>query len=233
MSKSIRPIHLYIKTHNKTGLKYFGKTTKENAHKYPGSGKHWRAHLEKHGYDYSTEIVGTYTDKIECQSAAIEFSEKNNIVESAEWANLIVESLDGGDTSNTQGYKDSFHKIIENGKKSKWWNNGSHQTFSEFPPDETYIRGRLPFNNTGAKIGTDVQRGKIWINNRIEELMIAPAEEIPPGFSPGRLPATAFAGGSGRHSPLGSRWWNNGVVSKMSVACPGSNYVPGRLRRAS
>lgn len=40
-------IHLYIKTHNTTGLKYFGKTTKD-PYKYLGSGKHWRAHLKIH-----------------------------------------------------------------------------------------------------------------------------------------------------------------------------------------
>jgi hypothetical protein len=229
MSNNNKPIYLYIKTHNKTGLKYFGKTTRKNPHKYLGSGKHWVAHLTKHGVDYTTEIYGCYTDKQECLREALEFSEKYNIVESKEWANLRVESLDGGDTSNTQGYKDSFHKIVENGKKSKWWNNGAHQTFSEFPPDETYIRGRLPFNNVGAKIGTEIQKGKIWINNSIEEMMILPTEVITNGFRRGRLKSKAFSGGNGRHSAKGSKWWNNGVVSKMSMVCPGSNYVLGRL----
>lgn len=37
-------IHLYVKIHNVTGLKYFGKTTKD-PFKYRGSGKYWLAHL--------------------------------------------------------------------------------------------------------------------------------------------------------------------------------------------
>lgn len=229
MSNKSKPIYLYIKTHNKTGLKYFGKTTRKNPHKYLGSGKHWVAHLKKHGADYTTEIYGLYTDRQQCLTEALEFSEKHNIVNSVEWANLRIESLDGGDTSKTQGYRDSFHKIVENGKKSKWWNNGTHQTFSEFPPDETYVRGRLTFNNVGAKIGTEIQRGKIWINNSVEEMMIHPAEEIPKGFIIGRLKSKAFAGGQGRHSAKGSKWWNNGTTSKMSTICPGPDYTLGRL----
>ena len=50
-------IYLYVKTHNITGLKYLGMTRQEDYHGYPGSGKHWIRHLQKHGYDYTTEIV--------------------------------------------------------------------------------------------------------------------------------------------------------------------------------
>jgi len=226
-------IYLYIKTHSKTGLKYFGKTIKKDPHKYPGSGKHWRAHLEKHGYEYTTEIYGTYTNKDECQTAAIEFSEKNKIVESKEWANLRIESLDGGDTSKTQGYRDSFYKMVEHGKKSKWWNNGSHQTFSEFPPNDSYVRGRLQFNNVGAKLGTEIQKGKIWINNGTEEKMVYPSNPTPDGFFSGRLKSKAFAGGSGRHSAKGTKWWNNGAKEIMSQQSPGPSFVKGRIKKDS
>jgi hypothetical protein len=228
MSSNPTPIYLYIKTHNKTGLKYFGKTTKKNPYKYLGSGKHWLAHLHKHGVDYTTEIYGCYTDKQECLTAALEFSKKHSIVESAEWANLRVESLDGGDTSNTQGYKNSLYKIVENGKKSKWWNNGVHQTFSEFPLNESYVRGRLSFNNVGATLGNEIQKGKIWVNDGVIEKMVYPNEKLD-SMSTGRLKSKAFAGGNGRHSAKGSKWWNNGTISKMSTVCPGSNYVLGRL----
>lgn len=47
-------IYLYVKTHNITGKKYLGKTTRDDYHEYPGSGKIWKKHLKKHGYDYST-----------------------------------------------------------------------------------------------------------------------------------------------------------------------------------
>lgn len=44
---------LYEKIHNKTGLKYFGKTT-QNPYTYQGSGKRWKNHIKKHGYDVTT-----------------------------------------------------------------------------------------------------------------------------------------------------------------------------------
>jgi hypothetical protein len=87
-----KPTYLYIKTHNKTGLKYFGKTTKNNPYKYTGSGFKWINHLKKHGNDVTTEIVGYYTNQHDCVNAAIEFSKNENIVNSDKWANLIVET---------------------------------------------------------------------------------------------------------------------------------------------
>lgn len=50
-------MYLYVKTHKTTGLKYLGKTVSKDPHSYPGSGTVWRRHLDKHGYDYTTEIL--------------------------------------------------------------------------------------------------------------------------------------------------------------------------------
>ena len=99
-----KPTYLYVKTHNKTGLKYFGKTTAKDPYKYNGSGVRWKRHLHKHGVDLTTEIIGYFTDKEECLTAAIRFSKENDIVKSKKWANLKEESLDGGfDYINEQG----------------------------------------------------------------------------------------------------------------------------------
>lgn len=93
-------IYLYVKTHLKTGLKYFGKTTK-NPKNYKGSGKYWKAHLRKHGNFVKTEIINIFEDEKECTNFALQFSENNNIVESKEWANLIDENgLDGAPKGN-------------------------------------------------------------------------------------------------------------------------------------
>lgn len=226
-----KPTYLYIKTHNVTGLKYFGKTTRKNPHSYKGSGSYWVRHINKHGNNVTTEIYGYYTDNINCLADAKIFSEKHNIVESNEWANLKPEALDGGDTSNTEGYKRALSKLKECRKKSKWWNNGIHQTFTEFPPTDTYIRGRLKFNNVGAKLGALVQKEKLWINNSKEELMIRKDIIIPAGYTLGRLHNKAFAGGEGRHSAKGTRWWNNGITSTMSIQSPGDEWIHGRLRK--
>lgn len=104
MSKLFNPTTLYIKTHNVTGLKYFGKTT-SNPYEYRGSGIYWTAHLKRHGNDVTTEILGYYTDKDECVQAANLFSTENNIVKAVNennkkiWANQIIENgTDGGAT---------------------------------------------------------------------------------------------------------------------------------------
>lgn len=89
-------IYLYLKTHNKTGLKYLGKTTSNDPHSYKGSGKVWRRHIKKHGYDVTTEILFETTDPIELKEIGTYYSKLWNIAESKEFANIVIESGDGG-----------------------------------------------------------------------------------------------------------------------------------------
>jgi hypothetical protein len=89
-------IYLYVKTHQKTGLKYLGKTTKKDPHKYPGSGIHWIRHLKSHGYEYTTEIIKECQSQEEIKEWGLYYSDLWNVVESKEWANLRPESGDGG-----------------------------------------------------------------------------------------------------------------------------------------
>jgi hypothetical protein len=219
-------IYLYIKTHRVTGMKYFGKTIKD-PNKYYGSGTHWLRHLKKHGYDVTTEIYGCYADKQLAYTDALEFSVQHNIVESDKWANLRLESLDGGDTSNTAGYISAKKKMCENLKKCKWWNNGHEQSFSAFPPDISFHPGRLPFNNIGSKHGADKQRGKFWINNGVTELMTT--HDID-GYSRGRI--VTFGGKQGQHT-IGSHWWNDTVTECMAILPPDASFIRGRLVKTS
>jgi len=97
MTIYIKPTVLYIKQHSVTGMKYFGKTTKD-PYKYNGSGKHWRRHIKKHGKEYiiTTRLFGPFTDKDALIEFALAFSRDNNIVESELWANQKPENgLDG------------------------------------------------------------------------------------------------------------------------------------------
>jgi len=137
MSKPFKPTTLYIKTHNKTGLKYFGKTTGDPC-TYRGSGKHWLAHLRKHGNDVTTEVYGHYTIKDECVKAAIDFSVANNIVTALNennkkiWANQIIENgTDGGATGRTN-YRphtaESKNKMSLSRKGVAPWNKGKKGT---------------------------------------------------------------------------------------------------------
>ena len=99
-------VTLYIATHNKTGLKYFGKTTRyfteEDLQKnYHGSGVYWKRHLKKHGDDVTMKIYGIY-DIAEVKEIALQFSRENNIVEDYNnWANQTEENgLQGGNMYN-------------------------------------------------------------------------------------------------------------------------------------
>jgi hypothetical protein len=132
--KKFYPTYLYVKTHNVTGLKYFGKTTKSNPHSYKGSGEYWIDHLKIHGKNISTEIIGFFEDKDECVITALKFSEDHNIVHAlAEdgkkvWANQIIENgLDGGDTGR-KNYKphsdETKQKISKSRKGQSAWNTG-------------------------------------------------------------------------------------------------------------
>lgn len=89
-------IYLYVKTHNVTGLKYFGKTTRKDFISYKGSGILWSRHLKKYGRDFSTELIASFECENECSKFAIQYSIDNDIVNSDEWANLKEENgLDG------------------------------------------------------------------------------------------------------------------------------------------
>lgn len=112
-------VTLYIKTHNKTGLKYFGKTCGKNSNLYRGSGKHWVRHIKKHGYDVTTEVVGVFEDLIWCSLFALEFSHVNDIVKSKNWANLKPENgLDGGfDHINDNVTEELKRQRVLNGKR--------------------------------------------------------------------------------------------------------------------
>jgi len=89
-------------------------TTATDPHIYKGSGKHWKRHIEKHGYDVETEILLETTSKEELKEVGLYYSKKWNIVNSKEWANLTEE------TGN--GMSSSFSKEIQ----QKRVNEGSH-----------------------------------------------------------------------------------------------------------
>lgn len=88
---------LLVVKHNTTGLKYFCKTTLlDRVHRYKGSGTSWTSHLREHGFDVNVGILGFYVEEQRCLDAAKNFSEENNIVNSNEWANAVVETGKNG-----------------------------------------------------------------------------------------------------------------------------------------
>ena len=112
--------YLYIKQHEITGLKYFGKTTKKDPYKYNGSGKYWTRHIKKHGVERVKTIwCKLFTDIDELQRVALAMSEMYDIVDSEFWANMQPENgLDGGLTKEYLPEK-TKQKISEASKGNK------------------------------------------------------------------------------------------------------------------
>lgn len=148
-------IYLYIKTHNQTGLKYLGRT-KHNPLRYKGSGVYWTRHIKIHGYDVSTQIIGTYTNEEDFKKASKYYSKLFNIVESEEWANLIPEEGQVG-PGVYRGYKQSKEHILKRTQS---------------------IESRIKHSND--------TKNRMWITNDNEDRYINKNSIIPEGFRKGR-----------------------------------------------
>jgi len=101
--------YLYIKTHNITGLKYLGQTSKQDPYLYCGSGKHWVTHLKEYGFNVRTEILSVCISKQELSATGRYYSEYYKILSAVDnygnriWANKIPETGGGGTpTSETR-----------------------------------------------------------------------------------------------------------------------------------
>lgn len=116
-------IYLYIKQHDKSKKKYFGKTTSKNPFKYLGSGKYWQRHINKHGKMFvkTLEIWG-FDNQTDATAFAIKFSIENNIVNSEEWANEIIENALDGAPVGHKGHKFTQEQLqsISNRSKEMW-----------------------------------------------------------------------------------------------------------------
>ena len=108
-------IYLYLKTHNISGLKYLGQT-KHNPLKYNGSGVIWKKHLMKYGTDITTEILSECEAQEEVRDIGMFYSNKWDIVNNPEFANLQEESGQGA-TPN-KPLSESHKKAISESMKS-------------------------------------------------------------------------------------------------------------------
>jgi hypothetical protein len=166
------PIYLYIKTHNITGLKYFGKTTKPDPHKYTGSGIYWKKHLKVHGKLYSTEIVGVFEDTKVCEAFALDFSKRHNIVDSKDWANLQEENGYDGAPKGHAGHKFTDEQLLKlsESSKEKWSNT-------------TYKQKMIDIHKKRWTPELKEKQSKRLINKkRPEHSKIMKAKKIPEGF---------------------------------------------------
>ncbi len=114
-------ITLYLATHNKTNLKYFGKTTQYHTEEdlqkyYHGSGTYWNKHLNKHGDDVTMQIFYQSEDEENVKALALMYSRFWNIENSSQYANLMIEDgLSGGAARNGQTNSKQHNDNIANG----------------------------------------------------------------------------------------------------------------------
>jgi hypothetical protein len=109
-------IYLYLKTHNKTGLKYLGQTTK-NPQTYLGSGVYWLRHLKEHGEDILTEILYETTSYDEIKEKGLYYSNLWDIVNNTNFANLIPETGCDGIRGLT---KDKLNPLVRKKHSDNW-----------------------------------------------------------------------------------------------------------------
>lgn len=118
-----KPTVLIIKQHNRTGLKYLHKTTRLHIiESYSGSGKHWKNHLKKYGNDWTNVWISEQFDNpVLLEEFALFLSEFLDVVNSKEWANLILENgLDGsGAQKGKRHSEETCQKIRDTKRKTK------------------------------------------------------------------------------------------------------------------
>lgn len=114
-------IHLYVKTHRGTGMRYFGKTSRD-PRKYRGSGVTWRRHLRKYGNDVDTSVLASFDDVTQREALkefALSFSRENDIVASPSWANLIEEDGLAGKPIGSPGYVPTAGQRVQHAENSR------------------------------------------------------------------------------------------------------------------
>jgi hypothetical protein len=151
-NENFKPTWLYIKQHGVTGKLYFGKTCKKDPIKYLGSGSYWKNHIKKYGVEHvKTLWCHLFFDEESIKEFAIWFSHEHKIVESKQWANILIE--DGLTSCN--------HKDMIMVKYP-----GTEKYFKVHCSDERWINGLVVGANKNRPL-TEATKEKISISVRI------------------------------------------------------------------
>ncbi len=236
-------IYLYLKVHNKTGLKYLGKTTSVDPQSYQGSGTVWKRHIKKHGYDVTTIILLETTNPTQIKQAGLYYSTLWDVCNSEDFANIIPESGDGG----AMPWPLESRQKLSNSIKGRQFPDHIKQKFSaaqkkqadhlskkakEYLSIPEHYRNRCIQLAANWKIpgrretmSTKISQLK-WCNDGTTNYRKA---IIPKEMTPGRLTAiTNDTREKLRMQTSSKLWWTNGITCTMSTTCPGEGYIRGR-----
>ena len=189
MSSAFKPTALLVMEHNITGLKYFCKTTLlDRVHRYKGSGVVWTKHMREHGFNVKVGLLGFYIDKDRCLNAAKNFSIENNIVDSDEWANLVIET--GKNGASLIGERNPFYgrkhssEVIEQMRVQRLGisvNKGAYRSPEQRAKISASLKGRknqaVALAMTGRKLSEETKakiaeagKKRIWSNETREKI---------------------------------------------------------------
>ncbi len=104
-------MQLYLKTHSKTGMKYFGYSKNAEKRNYRGDSALWSRHLKEHGYDFKTELLFESEDEQLLTHMAVGYSIANQIWCNPEYANQQLENARPGNTTKRFWSKE-FHESM-------------------------------------------------------------------------------------------------------------------------
>lgn len=231
-------IYLYVKTHNKTGLKYLGQTTSKDPYKYTGSGLYWKLHLKKHGKDITTVILKECLTKREVRYWGEYYNDLWNVVESDDWANLKEETGDGGSIKGINlGRKHSkeIRKKISESKKGKPINR-THPV-----SEETKRKLSKIFKGTKRKrssvikqMETRTKNGTRWHTEETKRKMRKPKSEQArenmrkanhPGSKGGCWITNGKTTKFSKNSEVPKGWWKGRIVKTPPPSQKGKYWV--------
>lgn len=124
-----------VKTHLVTNMKYLCVTTRENHASYSGSGRVWKKHLKENGNLIKTQLLFETDDKLGFTKKCLEKSIEFDIVNSDDWANLVVE-YGGGEYL----YDDTGKRKIKSNKKFDDMTEQEKKQFEEFCRTANWFR---------------------------------------------------------------------------------------------
>lgn len=239
-------IYLYVKTHTKTGLKYFGYTKADNPYQYKGSGLYWRNHCRKHGNHISTKVIGKFSDKEKeaARSFALEFSIQHNIVKSNDWANLKLEVLDGGfDHINNEKVK---HLFVEKTRVTlNNWSNDKRKQINSKKALPGALNGMYGVHRRGenapgyGKPATEERKRNISKAKKAQQLKLSKERKQQisenskswwdrnPDVRKQRSEEYKRRGHK-PPSPKDLKWWRNGDIVVRAKESPGNEWINSR-----